>query len=110
MAPRAPLPPQVQRVVEAILRDYRPERIILFGSYAWGTPHAGSDVDLFIVKATTEPPRARRTRLRALLQSAKRGLPMDLLVYTPDEVDERLAMADPFVEQVLREGVVLYGA
>lgn len=107
VVPRTPLPPQVREVVEAIQNKYRPERIILFGSYAWGQPTRDSDVDLFIVKATLEPPRQRRTRLRMLIQREKRGLPVDLLVYTPSEVDERLAMADPFVEQILREGVVL---
>jgi predicted nucleotidyltransferase len=110
MDAEARLPPQARRVVEAIRRRYEPERIILFGSYAWGHPSPDSDVDLFIVKETAERPRERRTRLRSMLQEEKKGLPMDFLVYTPGEVEERLAMADPFVEQILRDGVVLYAA
>ncbi|HEV8360587.1 MAG TPA: nucleotidyltransferase domain-containing protein [Candidatus Thermoplasmatota archaeon] len=104
------LPPQLQAVVAAIRDRYRPERIILFGSHAWGTPGVGSDVDLFIVKDTDTPGWKRGAEVRALIRAERRGLAMDILVYTHAEVDRRLAQGDPFVAMVLREGRTLYGA
>jgi len=104
------VPPQLAKVVEAIRDRYQPERVVLFGSRAWGVPTADSDVDLLVVKDTNEPLLKRCYEVLRLVQREKRGLPMDVLVYTPAELEARLAAGDPFLERVLREGVVLYGA
>lgn len=104
------LPPQLAAVVAAIRDRYSPERIILFGSHAWGEPGRDSDVDIFIVKDTQKPPLERAVEVRRIVRRQRRGLAMDVLVYTPREVEERLGMGDPFVEEVLRRGVVLHAA
>ena len=95
-------------IAARIARDYDPEKIILFGSRAWGEPTADSDVDLFIVKETDERPSLRQAEVRRLIHDLKRRLPMDILVLTPAELQKRLAIGDQFCQKVLEEGVVLY--
>lgn len=103
-------PPQLHAVVEALKARYHPERVILFGSHAWGTPREDSDVDLLIVKETDARPFDRCYEVRKLIRREKRGMPVDILVYTPAELEERLAVGDPFIGLILRRGVVLHAA
>lgn len=100
----------IQRVAEVLKTHYRPERIILFGSYASGTPRQDSDIDLLIVKATTKPFFQRLAEVRRLVAEARRGYPFDPVVLTPDELQRRLAVGDQFLEDVVRHGTVLYAA
>ena len=95
-------------IADRIARDYNPERIILFGSRAWGEPTADSDVDLFVVKDTDQRPSLRQAEVRRLIHDLKHRLPMDILVVTPNELRKRLAIGDQFCQKVLKEGVVLY--
>ena len=82
------------------------ERVILFGSYARGQASEHSDVDLLII-AESELPRFKRSReLYKLFQPYPFG--MDLLVYTPEEVERGKKTAVSFVSRVLREGKTLY--
>lgn len=67
-------------------------------------------MDLLIVKSTGERPFDRCFHVRRLIRREKRGMPMDILVYTPAELEERLAAGDPFFEHILRSGVVLYAS
>jgi len=96
------LPEVVQRLVAAL----QPEKIILFGSYANGRPTLDSDVDLLVVMQSEEPlfPRIRRVAEVAQVPY----LPMDVIVRTPVEVAERLAMGDSFLAGILEKGTVLY--
>jgi uncharacterized protein len=103
-------PEELPAVVDAIRRKYRPERIILFGSFAWGTPGPDSDVDLLIVKDTDAPPLDRGYEVRKAIQGSKHGLPMDVVVLTPQELEARLRAGDSFVRDIVHRGVVLYAA
>ena len=100
----------IREMVDKIVAGYAPERVILFGSYAWGAPHADSDVDLFIVKDTDERFIKRGVAVRRMLSDMKRRLPMDVIVLTPQEVHERLAIGDQFIGQIIHDGEVLYAA
>lgn len=101
--------PQVARdLVAGIVRGTQPERVILFGSHARGEATAESDVDLLVVLETDEEPAEACVRVRRAARQARRGVPLDVLVYTPDELDARLAAGDPLLRHILREGVVLY--
>lgn len=100
--------PRILAIAERIAREYRPEKIVLFGSNAWGKPNPDSDVDLFIVKATTERPSFRQAEIRRIIHDLKHRLPMDILVVTPSELHKRLEIGDQFCQKVLAEGVVLY--
>lgn len=99
---------QLQAIAETIVREFQPEKIILFGSWAWGAPGPDSDVDFFIVKESRERRVERERTLRKRLYG-RRFPPMDLLIYTPSEVERRLFLEDPFVTQILAKGRVLYG-
>ena len=98
---------QIQQIVDKIVREYQPEKIILFGSYAWGTPHEDSDVDLLVVKESDKKKWEREYELRMKL-SGNKFPPMDLLMYTPGEVERRLQMNDLFFRDILDRGKVYY--
>jgi len=92
-----------------IVEEYRPEKIILFGSYAYGEPTEDSDIDLLIIKNTDERPIDRWMRIKRLLRDTTRDFPVSPLVYTEKEIEERNAMKDFFIEEILEKGEVLYG-
>lgn len=91
---------------DAAVRLLDPDRIILFGSAARGRPAPGSDLDILIIKRTDEPFARRAVHLRLALMHL--NVPMDLLVYTPQEFDKYRELPGSFADVVLREGRVLY--
>lgn len=95
----------IQNAASKIAAEFDPEKIILFGSWAWGTPGPDSDVDLFVVKET------ENTRLAAgRISGALWGytVPFDVLVYTPAGIQRRLKMGDFFVRDILQKGKVIH--
>ncbi len=98
----------IQEVVEEIKKGYDPEKIILFGSYAYGKPTPDSDIDLFIVKDTDKRRVDRFVDVRRLIYQPGRRISISPLVYTPEEVEKRLEMGDDFVDEVLARGEVVY--
>ena len=97
---------QIQIVVDKIVKEFQPEKVILFGSYAWGKPHEDSDVDLFVVKKTDMPTLKRIEALDRMFP--RRQFPMDFLVYTPEQVQRRVSVGDLFVREIINKGHVLY--
>ncbi|MBE9196305.1 nucleotidyltransferase domain-containing protein [Synechocystis sp. LEGE 06083] len=92
------------RLVEAL----KPEKIILFGSYAYGEPNEDSDIDLLIIVSDSDEPRYRRSRqAHRVLRGI--GVPKDILVMTRAEVDRKAQVTTSLVNQALLEGKVLYG-
>lgn len=90
-----------------IAEEYKPDRIILFGSYAWGEPTEESDVDLLVVL----PHRGISARKSAEIRLKLRPrFALDLLVRTPKDIRRRAACGDTFITQVLERGKVLYEA
>jgi len=106
---RSPAQEIIQDLVQRIVAGYAPQKIILFGSYACGEPDEESDVDLLIIKDTDERPIERWMTVKRLLRDCKRRIPVSPLVYTPKELEERLAIKDFFIREVLEEGEVVYG-
>jgi uncharacterized protein len=96
---------ELRRVLEA---QYEPEKIILFGSSAEGGAQDDSDIDLLIVKETSQPFYRRLTHVRQLVSPYRGGLPFDLIVLTPAELKQRLALGDQFLASILRSGTILY--
>ena len=93
-----------RRIVEAI----RSEKIILFGSHAWGRPEEGSDIDLFVVVPPSDQPSYRQARdiyrsLRGI------GVPVDVVIQSRDEVERGKKVATSLAKRVLEHGKVLYG-
>jgi len=100
----------VKELVTKIKENYKPEKIILFGSCAYGHPTRDSDIDFLIIKRTKETPMDRRIRIRRIVSDPHRRIPFELLVLTPQEVEKRLKMGDQFIKQILAKGEILYAA
>jgi uncharacterized protein len=86
---------------------FRPRQVVLFGSYSRGDETADSDVDLLVVMPFTGRSVDKSVEIRL---KTKPPFPVDLLVRTPEVVNERVAMGDCFFRGILREGKVLYEA
>jgi len=99
----------IREVVAKLVAEYAPRRVILFGSYAYGQPSPYSDIDLLIVKDTDKRPIDRWMEVKRLLRDPHRIISISPLVYTPAELEERLAIKDFFIREVLDKGEVLYG-
>jgi uncharacterized protein len=108
MGPSTAVRAELDKIVRQVVDAYRPEKIILFGSYAYGQPNADSDLDLLIIKETPERFIDRWTNIRKIVSDPKRSIPFDPIVLTPREVDERLAIGDQFIEEIITKGEVLY--
>ncbi len=98
----------IRKMAEKIKESYQPEKIILFGSYAYGKPTRDSDVDLFIIKDDPRQPIDRGVHVRRILCEENREIALTPLVYTPAEVAYRLSIGDDFVSEILSKGKVLY--
>ncbi len=96
----------LEYIIQRIVAGAKPEKIILFGSYAYGNPTPDSDLDILIIQETESRPAERVLRISRLLRP--RPFPMDILVRTPDEVTEALAAEDPFIHEIMHRGKVLY--
>jgi len=98
---------QIEDVSGRIAAEFEPERILLFGSYAWGAPSPDSDVDLLVILPFEGKAVAKSVEMRLKI---KPPFPVDLLVRTPEKIHERLALGDPFIRSILEKGRVLYEA
>ncbi|MCR4427015.1 MAG: nucleotidyltransferase domain-containing protein [Firmicutes bacterium] len=98
----------LSQITERICSGYLPERIVLYRSYAYGAPDPDSDIDLLIVRDDPGSIMERRLKVRRLLRDIIRNLPVSPVVYTPGEVEARLAQGDGFLREILEKGKVLY--
>src|SRR5882724_4640248 len=96
---------QIQAFVDAVVRRFRPSKVILFGSYAHGSVTEDSDVDLMVVMPHRGPSARTATRIRLI---CPREFPMDLIVRSPREVRDRVRAGDPFLREVTFNGIVLH--
>lgn len=96
---------EINKIRNSIVEKYSPEKIILFGSYAYGRPGRESDVDFFVVL----PFKGKAVyKTIEILESVNPSIPMDLIVRTPEQVEKRLAQNDFFLREVFTRGKVLY--
>lgn len=95
----------LDELLPILIREYDPEQVIIFGSMARGQVEEWSDLDLLIIKETSEPFLDRSVRV-ALLCRAMVGV--DYLVYTPAELADMIARDNPFILSALQEGRVIY--
>lgn len=100
----------ILKIVEKIKKEYQPNRIVLFGSYAYGKPDRDSDIDLLVIKKTHNRPIDRRVAVARIVSDPKRLIPVEPIVLTPKEVNERLKIGDQFIKEILKKGKVLYAA
>jgi predicted nucleotidyltransferase len=97
---------KIDEIVGRIANHYSPDKIILFGSYAHGIPDENSDIDLLIIKDSDKSRPERGIEVRKLLSGAM--VPMDILVYTNQEIKESANNKYSFVYQALTKGKTLY--
>lgn len=103
--PWVPTREDIEAVARDIAEKFQPQRIILFGSYAYGTPTDDSDVDLLVVMDTDEDPISIAGRI---LSQTVPGCLLDVLVRTPEELQRRIEWGDCFLRDIVAKGEVLY--
>src|SRR5712691_4919735 len=92
---------RIQAFVDEMVRQFRPKRVVLFGSYAYGQPNEDSDVDLLVIM-----PHQGHSAVQAaeILKRIRAGFPVDLIVRSPQAIRQRLAMDDYFITEILEQG------
>jgi predicted nucleotidyltransferase len=94
----------IRRFARHVAERFQPDKIILFGSYAYGTPHADSDVDILVVM----PCRDRINQAVAIRWEFPAPFSMDLIVRTPTQLARGLKDGDSFMTEIVTQGKVLY--
>ena len=95
----------IKEFVKKVVAQFHPQRVILFGSYAYGKPTADSDVDLLVVMPHKGHPAVQASEIR---KHVRAGFPMDLVVRSPKEIQRRLAMDDFFISEIMERGRAIY--
>jgi uncharacterized protein len=98
----------IKRYCDAIAAAFKPMKIILFGSYAYGKPNKDSDVDVLVVMPRSK--RAYRGIGTKMRLAANADFPVDILVRGESEVERRLRQKDMFMTHITQNGKVMYEA
>ncbi len=99
---------ELEEITNRLVKTFNPEKIILFGSYAWGKPDEDSDLDLLVIIPKSDLPVTKRA---TMAYHCLHGLtiPKDIFVYTHEEVEKKQKVYASLVSQIFEEGKVLYG-
>ncbi len=95
----------IRSLARQIVDRFHPQKIILFGSYAYGQPRPESDIDLLVIMET--PLRESQQALQ-IRQYLKPLFGLDIIVYQPAKIEQRLAWGDFFLSEIIQKGIVLY--
>jgi len=98
----------LEDIVKRLVDGLHPEKIILFGSHAYGDPHEASDIDLLIVVSESDAPRHHRAR-KAYSYLWGLTAPTELMVLTSAEMEQAASIPTSLVNHALQRGRVLYG-
>ncbi|MEA3323674.1 MAG: nucleotidyltransferase domain-containing protein [Euryarchaeota archaeon] len=93
-------------VVSKIVKHFHPDKVILFGSRAWGKPTGESDLDILVIMDLKGSPTRKAAEISRIARP--RFLPMDIIVRAPDEIEHRIKIGDPFIKGIMNRGKVLY--
>ena len=96
----------LDEITRRIVHAFDPEKVVLFGSYAYGEPYPDSDVDLLVVMETEMQPTERSVAISELIRP--RPFPIDIIAKTPKELENSLAQGNFFLNEILEQGKVLY--
>jgi uncharacterized protein len=97
----------IRQLCTRIVHEFKPEKIILFGSHAYGQPTPESDLDVLVVMQFEGDPLEQAV---TMLNRLNMLLPIDLLVRTPEQLQQRLEMGDRFMRDIIERGKVMYEA
>ena len=98
---------RLRSIAEKLRRDYRAEKVILFGSYARAEETEDSDLDILVVAPTKERFFQRMATVRRLIRGLRDGFPVAPIVLTVRELEKRQKLGDPFVREILETGIPL---
>jgi predicted nucleotidyltransferase len=95
----------IEHIASEIGRKFNPDKVVLFGSYAYGSPTEDSDIDMLVIL-----PFKGRSSKKAIeiLEEVNPDVPLELIVRTPDEVRKRLGWNDFFLREIMDKGKTLY--
>jgi uncharacterized protein len=96
---------EIKSLCQQIVDNFQPEKVVLFGSYADGTPTEDSDIDLLVVMPFIGNNSQKAIEIRTKI---KTKMPLDLLVRTSEQVKQRIEMEDFFMRDVISNGKILY--
>jgi predicted nucleotidyltransferase len=96
----------MEEIIRRIVESAQPEKIVLFGSHAYGRPHEGSDLDILVVMESDLPRYKRAVPIYRALAGLLIG--KDVLVYTPQEIDAWSEIPQAFITQVMEKGRIIY--
>ncbi len=110
MAEYRDIRPTITKLLPKLVEEIGPRKVVLFGSYVHGEPDGDSDIDLLIIADMQEDFFRRLAKVRRAISGLHRGIPLDAIVLTPEEVEERVKAGDTFIKEALEWGEVLYAA
>jgi uncharacterized protein len=96
---------EIKSLCQQIVDNFQPEKVVLFGSYAYGTPNEDSDIDLLVIMPYTGNELDQMVTVRRRLKST---FPVDVLVKTSAQLKERIEMEDFFIKEIIEKGTILY--
>lgn len=99
--------PLIRKYANQIARQFHPNKIILFGSYAYGKPSEDSDVDILVIMSFKGRNPEKATEI---WMATRPKFPIDIMVRKPEEMKKRLAMGDFFLREITEKGEILYEA
>ena len=96
----------IDSISKKIKNHFNHKKIVLFGSRAWGNPSPESDLDLFVIMSSKLRRDNRSVEISKLFSD--RLFPLDVLVYTPEEVEYSIKRGNPFIKEILEKGKILH--
>ncbi len=98
---------KIRELTSQIARAFNPDKIILFGSHAYGQASSDSDVDILVVLPFKGKPVRKAIEIRNKVNAE---MPLDLIVRTPEQLADRLSQNDWFIREIVERGRTLYEA
>lgn len=98
----------ISKITRTLKKEYHPAKIILFGSASREQVNENSDIDMLIIKDTSEPSRERWMTVGKLTRDLDRSIPFEPIILTPQELEIALESGDMFVGEIMKNGRILY--
>lgn len=96
---------RLKKISERLKKEYKAEKVILYGSYARREETEDSDIDLLVIAQTSEPLYKRMATAKKLIRDLRHGLPISIVVFTPKEIEKKIKYNDAFIRTIMEEGI-----
>jgi len=98
---------RLKKISERLKKEYHAEKVILYGSHARGEGTEDSDIDILVIAPTKERMFERMATARRLIRDLRNGLPFSPIVFTREEIEDKLKKGDAFIQTIFSEGIEL---